>query len=90
MATGELRPGWEAAVVNITTSIKPLIASGAIVGLWFGDELSAAGALPFDAYDKLITKFRSILGDRGAAGKLIYYANTAFSSVTEPTVGGPG
>ena len=67
-----------------------MIDSGAIVGLWFGDELSAAGALPFTAYDKLITKFRSILGDEGKHGKLIYYANTAFSSLTEPTSGGPG
>ena len=76
-----------------------------------GDELSAAGGLPFHDYDRVISHFRKELGDRSPkGGKLIYYAvrmstapsaelsslilglaacsqNTAFSSVTEPTVG---
>ena len=43
---GKLADNWEAAVDNITTEIRPLVDSGAIVGVWFGDELAAAGGLP--------------------------------------------
>ena len=43
---GKLADNWEAAVENITTEIRPLVDSGAIVGVWFGDELAAAGGLP--------------------------------------------
>ena len=110
-SVGRLKAGWEAAVKNITTTIRPLVATGAVVGIWFGarlppccccccccwaapvlllrllvllsvtcvlragDELSAAGGLPFSEYDRVISQFRKELGDRSPkGGKLIYYA----------------
>ena len=90
---GKLADNWEAAVENITTEIRPLVDSGAIVGVWFGDELAAAGGLPFEAMDKVVARFRKVLGDTGGPGKknkLIYYCNEAFSTVTEGLVGGVG
>ena len=89
---GKLADNWEAAVDNITTEIRPLVDSGAIVGVWFGDELAAAGG-PFEAMDKVVARFRKVLGDTGGPGKknkLIYYCNEAFSTVTEGLVGGVG
>ena len=35
-SVGRLKVGWEAAVANIATTIRPLVATGAVVGIWFG------------------------------------------------------
>ena len=43
--------------------------------------------------DKVVARFRKVLGDTGGPGKknkLIYYCNEAFSTVTEGLVGGVG
>lgn len=59
---GGLLDSWQSALAHQAIALRPMIATGMVAGIFYGDELSCCG-VPFWAVDAGISFFRGALGE---------------------------
>lgn len=79
-AACRLVPGWQEVLQSQAAALRPLIKSGAVRGVFYGDELGCGG-VPFWAVDAVTSYFRAALGERDG---LVHHTNAC-----EMTLGCP-
>jgi hypothetical protein len=84
-ATGGLLPGWRDSLQQQAAALRPLVAAGAVRGIFYGDELGVCG-VPFWAVDAGISYFRAALGERDG---LVHHTNACEMTLGCPPPPGP-
>lgn len=85
-----LADNWREAFEEQAQGLVPLIRNRTVVGIFFGDEVSCSGNVPFVAFDKAATYFRRALTaalararvgeDAADVGGVFYTTNECFSA----------
>jgi hypothetical protein len=78
--TNPLKSDWKQALARQARALRPLIKSGAIRGIFYGDEIGCHG-MPFWAFDAVTSFFRGLLGEDDG---LIHHTTEC-----QPTLGCP-
>ena len=69
---------WRQSLDAAAASIRPFIANGSIVGIFYGDEISCTCDVPFWAVDAATSYMRGVLGE---ADGLIHFTNECMNTL---------
>ena len=76
-----LSVNWKEIMFNASVHLRPYVANGSVVGIFYGDEISCTCGVPFEAIDAATSYLRGLLGE---THHLIHVTNECMNTMGCP------